>query len=147
MSSLNQANLIGRVGKDPEVRSFQNGGQVATFSLATSDTWKDKTTGERQERTEWHTVAVFSEGLVKIVERYVSKGDRIFVQGALQTRKWQDKDGNDRYSTEVVLRGFGGQIILLSDKGASSGGGSAGGRQADNGGNQGEPIDDEDIPF
>ncbi len=117
--SLNKVMLIGNVGADPEIRSFQNGGKVANIRLATSENWKDKS-GERQERTEWHTVAIFSEGLVNVVERYVKKGSKLFIEGQLQTRKWSDKDGNDRYSTEVVLRGFGGTLTMLDGAGAAA---------------------------
>ena len=113
MSSLNKVMLIGNLGQDPEVRSFQNGGKVANLRIATSERWKDKNTGEQQERTEWHTVAVFGDGLVNVCERYLRKGSKVFVEGQLQTRKYQDQQGNDRYSTEVVLRGFGGTLTML----------------------------------
>jgi single-strand DNA-binding protein len=125
MSSLNKVMLIGNLGADPEVRSFQNGGKVANFRIATSETWKDKNTGERQERTEWHSVAVFNEGLVGVIERYIKKGSKVYIEGQLQTRKWQDQSGNDRYSTEVVLRGYGGSLVMLGDR--NTGGGAEGG--------------------
>ena len=125
--SLNKVMLIGNLGADPEIRSFQNGGKVANLRIATSETWKDRNTGERQERTEWHTVAIFSEGLVGVVERYLRKGSKVYIEGQLQTRKWQDQSGNDRYSTEVVIRGLGGTLTMLD--GASGGGGGGGGGQ------------------
>ncbi|MGB3754124.1 MAG: single-stranded DNA-binding protein [Parerythrobacter sp.] len=130
--SLNKVMLIGNVGADPEIRSFQNGGKVANIRLATSERWKDRNSGEQQERTEWHTVAIFSEGLVNVVERYVKKGSKLFIEGQLQTRKWQDQSGNDRYSTEVVLRGYGGTLTMLD--GASGGGAGGGGGQRSGGG-------------
>ena len=130
--SLNKVMLIGNLGADPEIRSFQNGGRVANLRIATSETWKDRNTGERQERTEWHTVAIFSEGLVGVVERYLKKGSKVYVEGQLQTRKWQDQNGQDRYSTEVVIRGLGGTLTMLD--GAS---GSGGGGQRSGGWNQG----------
>ncbi|QZD86531.1 single-stranded DNA-binding protein [Qipengyuania psychrotolerans] len=125
--SLNKVMLIGNLGADPEIRSFQNGGKVANLRIATSETWKDKNTGERQERTEWHTVAIFSEGLVGVVERFLRKGSKVYVEGQLQTRKWQDQSGNDRYSTEVVIRGMNGSLTMLD--GASGGGGGGGGNR------------------
>jgi len=123
--SLNKVMLIGNLGQDPEIRSFQNGGRVANLRIATSETWKDRNTGERQERTEWHTVAIFSDGLINVVENYLKKGSKVFIEGKLQTRKWQDQNGNDRYSTEVVLRGFDGTLTMLD--GASGGGGRSSG--------------------
>ena len=125
--SLNKVMLIGNLGADPEIRSFQNGGKVANLRIATSETWKDKNTGERQERTEWHTVAIFSEGLVGVVERFLRKGSKVYVEGQLQTRKWQDQSGNDRYSTEVVIRGMNGSLTMLD--GASGGSGGGGGNR------------------
>ena len=130
--SLNKVMLIGNLGADPEIRSFQNGGKVANLRIATSETWKDRNTGERQERTEWHTVAIFSEGLVGVVERYLRKGSKVYIEGQLQTRKWQDQSGNDRYSTEVVIRGLGGTLTMLD--GASGGGGGGGGGGGQRGG-------------
>lgn len=111
--SMNRVTLVGNVGKDPESRSFGNGGKVVNLSIATSESWKDKQTGERKEKTEWHTVAVFTEGLVGIVERYVTKGAKLLVEGKLQTRKWQDQQGTDRYSTEIMLQGPDARILLL----------------------------------
>ncbi len=132
--SLNKVMIIGNLGADPEIRSFQNGGRVANLRIATSENWKDKNTGERREKTEWHTVAIFSEGLVGVVERYLKKGSKVFVEGKLQTRKWQDQSGQDRYSTEVVIQGLGGTLTMLD--GASGGGGGQGGGGY-GGGNQG----------
>ncbi len=125
--SLNKVMLIGNLGADPEIRSFQNGGRVANLRIATSETWKDRNTGERQERTEWHTVAIFSEGLINVVENYLKKGSKVFIEGQLQTRKWQDQQGNDRYSTEVVLRGYNGTLTMLDGRGEGGGGRSGGG--------------------
>ncbi|MEO0907537.1 MAG: single-stranded DNA-binding protein [Pseudomonadota bacterium] len=132
--SLNKVMLIGNLGADPEIRSFQNGGRVANLRIATSENWKDKNTGERREKTEWHTVAIFSDGLVNVVERYLKKGSKVFVEGKLQTRKWQDQNGNDRYSTEVVIQGLGGTLTMLDGRGEGGGGGGGGGY---GGGNQG----------
>ncbi len=137
--SLNKVMLIGNLGADPEIRSFQNGGKVANLRIATSETWKDRNTGERQERTEWHSVAIFSEGLIGVVERYLRKGSKVYIEGQLQTRKWQDQSGNDRYSTEVVIRGLNGVMTMLD--GAPGGGGSqrGGGGGSDWGGDRGGP--------
>ncbi|MDZ4138600.1 MAG: single-stranded DNA-binding protein [Erythrobacter sp.] len=126
--SLNKVMLIGNLGADPEIRSFQNGGKVANLRIATSETWKDRQTGERKEKTEWHTVAIFSEGLVGVVERYLKKGSKVFVEGKLQTRKWQDQSGQDRYSTEIVIQGLGGTLTMLD--GAQGGGGGRSGGSA-----------------
>jgi single-strand DNA-binding protein len=134
--SLNKVMLIGNLGADPEIRSFQNGGKVANLRIATSETWKDKATGERKEKTEWHTVAIFSEGLVSVVERYLKKGSKVFVEGKLQTRKWQDQQGQDRYSTEIVIQGLGGTLTML-DGAAGGGGGMGGGGGARSGGSSG----------
>jgi single-strand DNA-binding protein len=123
--SVNKVILVGNLGADPEVRSFQNGGKVCNIRIATSESWKDKS-GERQERTEWHTVAIFSEGLVGIAERFLKKGSKVYVEGQLRTRKWQDQNGQDRYSTEVVLQGPGAVMTMLD--GASGGGGGGGQR-------------------
>lgn len=125
--SLNKVMLIGNLGRDPEVRSFQNGGKVCNLRIATSETWKDRNTGERRERTEWHSVAVFSEGLVRVCEQYLRKGSKVYVEGQLQTRKWQDQSGQDRYSTEIVLQGFGGTLTMLDGRGEGGGGGGQGG--------------------
>lgn len=160
MSSLNKVMLIGNLGADPEIKSFQNGGKVANLRIATSETWKDKNTGERKEKTEWHSVAIFNDGLVGVVERFLKKGSKVFIEGKLLTRKWQDQSGNDRYSTEVVLQGIGGSLVMLDGKrgddggsaGASSGGrdqggGSAGGGSTDAGGSGAYDDLDDDIPF
>lgn len=135
--SLNKVMLIGNLGRDPEVRSFQNGGKVCNLRIATSETWKDRNTGERRERTEWHSVAVFSEGLVRVCEQYLRKGSKVYIEGQLQTRKWQDQSGNDRYSTEVVLQGFGSTLTMLDGRGDNQGGGGYGGGQSGGGYDQG----------
>ncbi len=154
--SVNKVILVGNVGQDPEVRQFQNGGQVCSFSLATSENWKDKTTGERREKTEWHRISIFSEGLIRVVQSYVKKGSKLYIEGQLETRKWQDKNGQDRYTTEVVLRGFGSTLTMLDSKGGGGGGyqdaggynqGGGGARQMD-----GPPEDfnqdmNDEIPF
>ena len=134
--SLNKVMLIGNLGADPEIRTFGNGGKVANLRIATSEQWKDKATGERKEKTEWHTVAIFSEGLVSVVERYLKKGSKVFVEGKLQTRKWQDQNGQDRYSTEIVIQGLGGTLTML-DGAAGGGGGGGGGRSGGYGGGSG----------
>jgi len=125
--SVNKVILIGNLGADPEVRTFQNGGKVANLRIATSETWKDKNTGERREKTEWHTVAIFSEGLVRVAEQYLKKGSKVYIEGKLQTRKWQDQSGQDRYSTEVVLNGFDGTLTMLDSRSEGGGGGYGGG--------------------
>ena len=126
--SVNKVILVGNVGNDPEIRTFGNGGKVANLSIATSESWRDKSSGERKEKTEWHRVAIFSDGLVGVVERYVKKGSKLYIEGKLQTRKWQDRDGNDKYTTEVVIQGFGGTLTLLDSRnGGGSGGGYGGG--------------------
>ena len=164
--SVNKVILIGNLGKDPDVRRLNSGDQVVSFTLATSETWRDKNSGERKEKTEWHNVVIFNENLGKVVEQYCKKGSKVYVEGQLQTRKWQDKDGNDRYTTEVVLQRFRGELTLLDSRGGGEsrdsfpdeGGGrsssfnrSAGSerRPALSGGGGGAgagPIDD-DIPF
>ena len=153
---------MGNLGRDPEVRSFQNGGKVCNLRIATSETWKDRNTGERREKTEWHSVAIFQEGLVRVAEQYLRKGSKVYIEGQLQTRKWQDQSGADRYSTEVVLQGFGGSLVMLDGRSGGEGGGGGGymedrsGGGGYGGGNQGGgsfggpssagDIDDE-IPF
>ncbi|WP_270730669.1 single-stranded DNA-binding protein [Shimia sp. Alg240-R146] len=171
--SVNKVILIGNLGRDPEVRSFQNGGKVCNLRIATSETWKDRNSGERRERTEWHSVAIFQEGLVRIAEQYLRKGSKVYVEGKLQTRKWQDQSGQDRYSTEVVLQGFDGVLTMLDgrsgggdggggfggggqgggydqggsyDQGGGSFGGGSGGGQQGGGGAPSRDLDDE-IPF
>jgi single-strand DNA-binding protein len=114
--SLNKVTLIGNLGKDPEIRSFQNGGRAASFSIATSETWKDKQTGERKERTEWHRISILNDGLVSVAEKYLKKGAKVYLEGQLETRKWTDKEGQDRYSTEVVLRPYSGELIMLDGR-------------------------------
>ena len=122
--SVNKVILIGNLGADPEIKAFQNGGRIANFRIATSETWKDRATGERKERTEWHSITVNSEGLVGVVERYVKKGSKLYIEGQLRTRKWQDRDGNDRYTTEISLGGPGAVLTML-DGAPGGGGGSA----------------------
>lgn len=142
--SLNRAMLIGNVGNDPEFRTTESGAKVANFSLATSESWKDKNTGEKKERTEWHRVVVWNDGLIGVIEKYVKKGSKVYIEGEIQTRKWE-KDGIDRYSTEIILTGFNGKLVLLGD-------GSGGGKIADTNDNASRPgndqsrLDDE-IPF
>jgi single-strand DNA-binding protein len=114
--SVNETVLIGNLGKDPEIRTFQNGGRVAHFSLATTESWKDKKTGERKEKTEWHQVAIMAEGLVTVAEKYLKKGAKVYVKGRLETRKWADKEGIERYATEVVLRPYRGDLVMLDRK-------------------------------
>ncbi len=114
--SVNKVILIGNLGRDPEVRTFQNGGKVCNFSIATSETWKDRNSGERQERTNWHNIAIFNENLAQLAEQYLRKGSKVYVEGQLETRKWQDQAGNDRYTTEVVLRNFRGELTLLDGR-------------------------------
>jgi len=132
--SVNKVILIGNLGRDPEVRSFQNGGKVVNLRIATSDTWRDKQTGERKERTEWHSVAIFNEALGRIAEQYLKKGSTVYIEGQLETRKWQDQSGQDKYSTEVVLRPFSGNLTLLGGRGDGGSGGSGGGGYEDRGG-------------
>jgi single-strand DNA-binding protein len=160
--SVNKVILIGNLGRDPEVRSFQNGGKVCNLRIATSENWKDRNTGERRERTEWHTVAIFSEPLVRVAEQYLRKGSKVYIEGQLETRKWQDQSGQDRYSTEVVLRPYSSTLTMLDgrsggDGGAQIGGGDYGGGYDDGygapaqqsyapAGNSNRDIDD-DIPF
>jgi single-strand DNA-binding protein len=124
--SVNKVILIGNLGADPEIKSFQNGGKIANIRIATSENWKDRMTGERKERTEWHNVVINGEGLVGVVERYLKKGSKVYIEGSLRTRKWQDRDGNDKYTTEVVIAGIGGALTMLD--GAPGGGGGGGSR-------------------
>jgi single-strand DNA-binding protein len=132
--SVNKVILIGNLGRDPEVRSFQNGGKVVNLRIATSETWRDRNSGERKERTEWHSVAIFSEPLAKIAEQYLRKGSTVYIEGQLETRKWQDQNGQDRYTTEVVLRPFTGNLTLLGGRGDSGGSGGGGGYDDRSGG-------------
>ena len=125
--SVNKVILIGNLGRDPEVRTFQNGGKVCNLRIATSETWKDRNTGERKERTEWHSVAIFSEPLARVAEQYLRKGSKVYLEGQLETRKWQDQSGQDRYSTEVVLRPYTSTLTMLDGRGEGGGGGQQGG--------------------
>ncbi len=125
--SVNKVILIGNLGRDPEIRTFQNGGKVCNLRIATSENWKDRNTGERRERTEWHSVAIFNENLAGLAERYLKKGSKVYIEGKLETRKWQDQSGQDRYSTEVVLRPFGGEMTFLDGPGGGGTGGGGGG--------------------
>jgi single-strand DNA-binding protein len=124
--SVNKVILVGNLGRDPESRSFQNGGKVVNLRIATSETWKDRTSGERKEKTEWHSVAIFNENLANIAERYLRKGSKVYIEGQLQTRKWQDQSGQERYTTEIVLQNFNGTLTLLDKAGETSGGGRDG---------------------
>ncbi|KAA0075915.1 single-stranded DNA-binding protein [Tardiphaga sp. P9-11] len=165
--SVNKVILVGNLGKDPEVRRMQNGNPVVNLTVATSDTWRDKGTGERKEKTEWHRVVIFSEGLAKVAEQYLKKGAKVYIEGALQTRKWTDPQGVEKYSTEIVLQGFNSTLTMLDGKGGGAGGGggyggddmgeSFGGGQSSappqrrvaapaGGGGRGSDMDD-DIPF
>jgi single-strand DNA-binding protein len=135
--SVNKVILIGNVGADPEIRRTQDGRPIANLRIATSETWRDRTSGERREKTEWHTVVVFNEGLCKVIEQYVKKGAKLYIEGALQTRKWQDQQGQDRYSTEVVLQGFGSTLTMLDGRGEGGGDRSGGGYGGGRGGNAG----------
>jgi single-strand DNA-binding protein len=121
--SVNKVILVGNLGRDPEIRRTQDGRPIAQLSVATSESWRDKNTGERKEKTEWHRVVIFSEGLAKIAEQYLKKGSKVYLEGALQTRKWQDKDGHDKYTTEVVLQGFNSTLTMLDGKGGGAGAG------------------------
>lgn len=158
--SVNKVILIGNLGADPEIKRTQDGRPIANLRIATSESWRDKNTGERREKTEWHRVVVFSEGLCKIIEQYVKKGSKVYIEGALQTRKWQDQSGADRYSTEVVLQGFNGVLTMLDSRAGGGDGQYGGGGQSENQGGgsssggysqggdapMGGEIDDE-IPF
>lgn len=124
--SVNKVILVGNLGRDPETRTFQNGGKVCNLRIATSENWKDRNTGERRERTEWHSVAIFSEPLARIAEQYLRKGSKVYIEGQLETRKWQDQNGQDRYSTEVVLRPYRGELTLLDSRSEGGGGGGYG---------------------
>lgn len=130
--SINKVILVGNLGRDPEIRTTQDGREIANFSIATSDTWRDKSTGERRERTEWHRIVVFSEGLVNVIRNYVKKGSKVYIEGSLQTRKWQDQNGQERYTTEIVLQGYGATLTMLDSRND----GSSGGYQNNNAYNQ-----------
>ncbi len=139
--SVNKVIIIGNLGRDPEVRTFQNGGKVCNLRIATSEQWKDKSTGERRERTEWHSVAIFSEPLARIAEQYLKKGSKVYIEGQLETRKWQDQSGQDRYSTEVVLRPYSSTLTMLDGRGEGGGGDRAGGGDGGGPGVYGGPDD------
>lgn len=143
--SVNKVILIGNLGRDPEIRSFSNGGRVANLRIATSETWKDKNSGERKERTEWHSVAIMNDALVGIVDQYVKKGSKVYIEGQLETRKWQDQSGQDRYSTEIVLRPYNGVLTMLDSAVGRSGGGYS--ETSSNGPTVGSGLDDDEIPF
>ncbi len=155
--SVNKVIIIGNLGRDPEVRSFPSGGKVANLRIATSETWRDKQSGERKEKTEWHSVAIYSEPLVRVAEQYLRKGSKVYIEGQLETRKWQDQSGQDRYSTEVALRPYRSELTMLDGRG--EGGGIVGGDRAvgyeDRGGGSAAPADrggfgtdlDDEIPF
>jgi len=136
--SVNKVILIGNLGADPEIRRTQDGRPIANLRIATSESWRDKTTGERREKTEWHRVVIFNENLCRIAEQYLKKGSKVYLEGALQTRKWQDQSGQDRYSTEVVLQGFRGELTLL-DRAGGGGAGAGGGDTEESGGEFGSP--------
>ncbi|HOO50044.1 MAG TPA: single-stranded DNA-binding protein [Alphaproteobacteria bacterium] len=157
--SLNKVMLIGNLGNEPEVRSMTSGDEVASFSLATSESWKDKSTGERRDRTQWHKVVIFNSALVNVARNYLHKGSKVFIEGQLETRKWTDKDGRDQYTTEVVLRPYRGELTMLDSKGSSGGAAndsygndsSSGGYSSgpSYGGSQAAAVDElaDDIPF
>lgn len=142
VGSVNKVILVGNLGRDPEVRSMQNGGKVCNLSIATSERWKDRNSNEQQERTEWHRVVIFDDRLVDVAERFLQKGRKVYLEGELQTRKWQDQSGQDRYSTEVVLRRFRGQLVLLDSRNEGGGGyGGGGGGGYDSQPDYGAPSD------
>ncbi|HXI87669.1 MAG TPA: single-stranded DNA-binding protein [Parvularculaceae bacterium] len=146
--SVNKVILIGNLGADPEVRQTQDGRPIVNLRVATSESWKDKNTGERREKTEWHRVVIFSEGLARVAEKYLRKGSKVYIEGALQTRKWTDQNGQERYSTEVVLQGFNSTLTMLDGRRDGAGGSDFGGegRQSGSSGGQNFELDD-DIPF
>jgi single-strand DNA-binding protein len=143
MASVNKVIILGNLGKDPDIRSMQNGKEIANLSIGTSESWKDKTTGERKEKTEWHNVVIFNEGLVGVVKSYLKKGSKVYIEGALQTRKWQDQNGQDKYSTEIVLQGFGASLVLLDTRGDTA----TTKHTVDKGNAYQEDLDDELPPF
>jgi len=152
--SVNKVILVGNLGKDPEVRSLPSGERMVSFTLATSENWRDKMSGERREKTEWHNVAIFNENLVKVAESYLRKGSKVYVEGALQTRKWQDQSGNERYTTEVVLQKFRGELTLLDRRGegpsVEDGGYDDRGAVGGGGGRRPTPVRediDDEVPF
>ena len=131
--SVNKVILVGNLGADPDIRRTQDGRPICNLSVATSESWKDRNSGERRERTEWHRVVIFNEGLCRVAEQYLRKGSKVYLEGQLQTRKWQDQNGQDRYSTEVVLQGFNGNLTMLDNRGEGGGGGGFGGGQSSGG--------------
>jgi len=131
--SVNKVILIGNLGRDPEIRSTQGGTRIANLSVATSETWRDRASGERKERTEWHRVVIFNERLVDVIEKYVKKGSKLYIEGALQTRKWTDNSGQERYTTEIVLQNFRGELTMLDGRGGGGGEGGGGGSEPDDG--------------
>lgn len=137
MAGVNKVILVGRLGRDPEVRTFNNGGKVVNLRLATSENWKDKSTGERREKTEWHSIAIFNEPIGRVAEQYLRKGSEVYIEGQLETRKWQDQSGNERYSTEVVVRPFTGNMTLIGGRGDGGGSGGGGGGGSGGGGGGG----------
>lgn len=154
--SVNKVILVGNLGRDPEIRSTQDGREIANLAIATSESWKDKGTGERKEKTEWHRVVIFSEGLVNVVKNYLKKGSKVYIEGSLQTRKWTNKEGQEQYSTEVVLQGYGATLTMLdgpSKSGSSEGGYSSGGSSSYNApssssrSNPASELVDDEIPF
>ena len=152
--SVNKVILIGNLGRDPEVRSTQDGAKIVQLSVATSESWKDKSSGERRERTEWHRVVIFNEHLTNIAEQYLRKGSKVYLEGQLQTRKWQDKEGMERYTTEIVLGRFKGELTMLDTRGGEGAGAGGGGYQSepamasqDSGGGGGTSDLDDEIPF
>jgi single-strand DNA-binding protein len=155
--SVNKVIIVGNLGADPEVRTFPSGGKVCNLSIATSEQWRDKQTGERREKTEWHRVSIYNENLVRIAEQYLRKGSKVYLEGQLETRKWQDQSGQDRYTTEIALRPFRGEMTLLDGRGEGGGGGDfgggggGGGRGGYGGGSGGQgggrPDLDDEIPF
>lgn len=152
VGSINKVILIGNLGKDPEIRNFNNGGRVARLTLATSESWKDKSTGERKEKTEWHNISILSENLVMVAEKFLKKGSKIYLEGQLETRKWQDQSGQDRYTTEIVLRPYRGELTMLDGKRESSNSNYdfSGNEPSPFGGDSAAPAApelDDDIPF
>lgn len=149
MASLNKVMLIGNLGKDPEIRAMQSGSEIANLTVATAESWKDKNTGEKKEKTEWHRVVVFNANLVNVCKNYLKKGSKVYLEGQLQTRKWTDKDGAEKYSTEIVLQNFGGTIIMLGGKQSSSDNQSQASSIVDEAKRQfpGAQMLDDEIPF
>ena len=145
--TVNKVIIIGNLGRDPEVRTFQNGGKIVNLRIATSETWRDKSSGERKERTEWHQIAIFDENLGKIAEQYLRKGSTVYIEGAMETRKWQDQSGADRYTTEVVLRPFNSKLTMLSGKPEGQRDDRQQDQRAPAGGVRASDMDDSEIPF